>query len=189
MTTVYCMISATTQALAEFLSRELSTIDTEQISFNHPMLSHLDYPGLNVYCYHVQARRGKPSMPVPDNSSTQTWEANDPLAAAPSPDVGAVQGVSQWFDLSFLISVNDYTALGEQYLLSEIISVLSNRNSLPEEILAPELQGRGALPLRVSDHEWSDTVKLWDVLCAPLRPALQVRITVPSLSHRHQVYA
>jgi hypothetical protein len=153
------------------------------------MLSHPDYPGLNVYCYHVQARRVSPSMPAPDNSSTQAWEANDPLAVAPSSDVGAVQGVSQWFDLSFLISVNDHTALGEQYLLSEIISVLSNYDFLPEEVLAPELQGQGALPLQVSDHEWSETVKLWNVLCAPLRPALQVRITVPSLCHRHKVYA
>lgn len=183
------MISATTQALAEFLSRELSTIDTEQISFNHPMLSHPDHPGLNVYCYHVQARQTQSSAPAGDHSCDDSWEAPPLLAVAPSHEATTSQGAAQWFDLSFLISVSDYTALGEQYLLSELFKILSRYDVLPEEVLAPELKGQGSLQIRVSNQEWSETVRLWNVLCAPLRPALQVRVTVPSLSQGHNVCA
>ncbi|MEB3210442.1 MAG: Pvc16 family protein [Leptolyngbyaceae bacterium] len=174
------MISAITQTLAEFLSRELSTIDTEQISFNHPMLTRSDNPGLNVYCYHVQIRKTNPPVQTNDPPPSQAWEMDHPLAVTLSPDFATPPNHAQWFDVSFLISVSDYTTLGEQYLLSEVLNILSSYDALPEEVLAPELKGQGSLPIQVSNNEWTETVRLWNVLCAPLRPALQVRITVPS---------
>jgi hypothetical protein len=179
------MISATTQTLAELLSRELSTIGTEQISFNHPILSHFGYPGLNVYCYHVQTRYTEGSIPAINDVCNESTDESTSSLLDSSPD----SGVSQWFDLSFLISVSDYTALGEQYLLSEVFAIVSNYKFLPEEVLAPELQGRGLLPMRVFSNEWSDIVMLWNVLCAPLRPALQVKITVPCIRHPSKICA
>ncbi|MEB3292718.1 MAG: Pvc16 family protein [Synechococcales bacterium] len=85
----------------------------------------------------------------------------------------------QWLDLIFLVSAIDHTVLAEQHLLSEMVTVLSGYQSLPEQVLMPELRGLGALPIQVSNQTVPETLLLWQVLQTPLRLSLQVTLTVP----------
>ncbi|HEY9838034.1 MAG TPA: Pvc16 family protein, partial [Vampirovibrionales bacterium] len=116
------MIPAVAQTLAEILAGGTSAISMEQIDFNSPN-SELNHqaPRLNLYCYDV---RENPQMQI---SPKQT----DPSTI--------------WVDVSFLITAWDKTALGEQYLLSEALTVLLPYHSLPSERLAPALQGKGTV--------------------------------------------
>lgn len=184
---VYLMISATTQTLAELLVRDLPIIGKGQISFHHPQNHLVGCPGLNLYCYHIQANgkdsRSSSSLLSPSASATSMvnspscsihTQSNTQLTSAQSQ-----ARESEWFDLSFLISATDYTTLGEQHLLSEVVMILSNYDYVPDEVVAPELRGLGLIPIRMFHPKWPDTLQLWNVLCAPLRPALQVNLTVP----------
>lgn len=187
------MISATTQTLAELLARDLSVIGKEQISFHHPQTNLIGHPGLNLYCYHIQASPRKPlfsSSVLPPLLSTSAAVSPANYLAHTQANISASPNQTHplpRFDLSFLISATDYTTLGEQHLLSEVLGIISNYECLPDEVIVPELKGLGILPIRVFNTGWADAIQLWNVLCAPLRPALQVNITVPFLTSHHRV--
>ncbi|KAI9130409.1 DUF4255 domain-containing protein [Acaryochloris sp. CCMEE 5410] len=163
------MIPAVTQTLAEILSDGTSSITKDQIFFNHPKVEQEMAVGVNLYCYDV--RESYPCLPTGlpgEEKSVQDVEAKQtkPL---------------KWFDISFLVSAWDFTALGEQHLLSEVLMLLSRYSFLPLEYLSPVLQGYGRLPMRVSTGRLGDPIELWHALGAPLRPALHVIVTIPFL--------
>jgi hypothetical protein len=149
------MILAATQSLAEFLSDALPLIEKGHISFEHPQVPQSDRPCLNLYCYHIQ----KSCNYHPDaNGDTLRY---------------------QWFDLTFLVSITDHTALGEQHLLSNVVSLFSSYQFLPEQVIAPGLQGLGSLPISIAHPSIGDTMTLWQVLRSPLRLSLHITLTIP----------
>lgn len=143
------MIAAASQTLARLLAQGLAQISQEQISFVHPRAWQRETPGLNLYCYHVQ-------------------EAN--LATGSG---------YRWFDLTFLVSVNDYTSLGEQTLLSNALVILSQYQRLPDAVLDHTLRGYGAVQMRVFAQAPAESILFWTVLHAPFQLALHVTLTVP----------
>jgi hypothetical protein len=149
MSNPWPMIAATSRTLAELVSRELAQISQEDISFEHPRIQQNRKPGLNLYCYHVQ-------------------EVESERAAS-----------CRWFALTFLISVTDYTRLGEQNLLSNVFVILSQYEQLPDTLLDQALQGYGAVQMRVCTQALTENILLWTVLRAPLQSALHVTLTVP----------
>jgi len=155
------MITAVSWTLAEILAGGSSLIGTEQIDFNHPSVEQYGEPRLNLYCYDLRENQQT------QYSSQQTGGTNN--------DNGSLM----WFDVSFLVSAWDCTALGEQQLLSEALTLLLRHRFLPEELLAPALRGYGMLPIRVSASGLIDTIAFWSALGVPLRPALYVTVTVP----------
>jgi hypothetical protein len=148
------MIPAVAQTLAEILAGGNFLSSTEQIDFNPPLQKPNRGSGLNLYCYDL--RENKEIQGASDN-----------------------RGSPIWFDISFLVSAWDSTALGEQHLLSEALALLLCHPTLPEEMLVPVLRGCGALPMRVSADGAMDVVALWRALGVPLRPALYVTVTIP----------
>jgi hypothetical protein len=153
------MIPAVAQTLAEILVGGTSAIKMEQIDFNSPNPGlNNRAPRLNLYCYDV---RETPQM---QTSHRQT----DPSTL--------------WFDVSFLITAWDSTALGEQHLLSEALTVLLPYHCLPSKPLAPALQGKGTLAMRISADGLSEIAALWIALGIPLRPGLYLTVTVPFTS-------
>lgn len=153
------MIPAVAQTLAEILVGGTSAIKMEQIDFNSPNPGpNNQAPRLNLYCYDV---RETPQM---QTSHTQT----DPSTL--------------WVDVSFLITAWDSTALGEQHLLSEALTVLLPYHCLPSKRLAPALQGKGTLAMRISADGLSEIAALWIALGIPLRPGLYLTVTVPFTS-------
>jgi len=163
------MIPAVAQTLAEILAGGTALISTEQIDFNHPGVRQDIRPSLNLFCYNIQQNervqmgRGQ----IEDRDS----QCNSHLATAHRPTV--------WFDVSFLVSAWDRTALGEQRLLSEALTLLLSYQILPEELLAPALRGYGNLSITVSAFGTIDAAILWNALGVPLRPALYVTVTIP----------
>jgi hypothetical protein len=152
------MILAATQSLAEFLSDALPLIEKGHISFEHPQVLQSDRPCLNLYCYHIQ-------------KSCKSYQS--PL------DAGGQSPRYQWFDLTFLVSIADHTALGEQHLLSNVVSLFSSYQFLPEQVIAPGLQGLGSLPVKIANQSIGDTMTLWQVLRSPLRLSLHITLTIP----------
>ncbi|MCT7973049.1 DUF4255 domain-containing protein [Laspinema olomoucense] len=153
------MIPAVAQTLAEILAGGTSAISMEQIDFNspNPELNN-QAPRLNLYCYDV---RENPQM---QTSHRQT----DPSTL--------------WFDVSFLLTAWDVTALGEQHILSEALTVLIQHPCLPSERLAPALRGKGTLPMRISADGLSEIAAIWTALGVPLRPGLYLTVTIPFTS-------
>lgn len=154
------MITAVSQTLAEILAGGSSLINTEQIDFNHPGIEQYKEPRLNLYCYDLRENK---QIPYSEPTDCPTNENGSPI----------------WFDISFLVSAWDCTALGEQQLLSEALTLLLRHRFLPEELLAPALQGHGTLPIIVSASGLTETISFWRALGVPLRPALYVTVTVP----------
>ena len=85
----------------------------------------------------------------------------------------------RWFDLTFLVSVADYTNLGEQKLLSEVLGTLSQYPFLPNSVLDRTLQGYGTVNMKVFTQATAESILFWAVLCAPFQLALHVTLTVP----------
>ncbi len=152
------MILAATQSLAEFLSDALPLIEKGHISFEHPQVLQSDRPCLNLYCYHIQ-------------KSCKSYQS--PL------DAGGQNLRYQWFDLTFLVSIADHTALGEQHLLSNVVSLFSSYQFLPEQVIAPGLQGLGSLPIGIANQSIGEMMALWQVLRSPLRLSLHITLTIP----------
>lgn len=163
------MIPAVAQTLAEILAGGTALISTEQIDFNHPGVRQDIRPSLNLFCYNIQQneRVQMGQGQIEDRNS----QCNSHLATAHRPTV--------WFDVSFLVSAWDRTALGEQRLLSEALTLLLSYQILPEELLAPALRGYGNLSITVSAFGTIDAAILWNALAVPLRPALYVTVTIP----------
>ena len=163
------MIPAVAQTLAKILAGGTSLISTEQIDFNHPGWRKNTGPGLNLYCYDLRKNSQV-------QQSKQQVESSDRQS---QPQATTVNCSTTWFDVSFLVSAWDYTALGEQRLLSEALMLLLHHHYLKEEFLALELRGYGNLPLTVSTVHPIETAALWSALGVPLRPALYVTMTIP----------
>lgn len=161
------MIPAVAQTLAEILAGGTSLINTEQIDFSHPSVRQDVKPSLNLYCYSIQTHYEQQGQ---SGAFEVCPDATDAIAPSDHRPL--------WFDVSFLVSAWDYTALGEQRLLSEVLSLLSSHRFLPKKSLVPSLQGR-LLPIRVSAEGLADTVALWIALGVPLRPAIHITVTVP----------
>ncbi|MCT7948245.1 DUF4255 domain-containing protein [Ancylothrix sp. C2] len=156
------MLTAVSQTLAEILAGGASDLSTEQIDFNHPQHSSFG-TRVNIYCYEFR-------------QSEQEYQA-----------IAEVGGSTQkqkspfWFDISFLVTAWDFTALGEMRLLSEALILLLPHHWLPEDSLAVALRGYGKLPMKVSAVGYGETAVLWTALGVPMRPALRVIVTVPFL--------
>jgi hypothetical protein len=159
------MIPAVAQTLAEILAGGTSLISTEQIDFKHPGMQQDIKPALNLYCYDIREHNQVLHL------GSQYTQDNPPLTAVHCPTL--------WFDVSFLISAWDCTALGEYRLLSEALTLLLHHRSLPETLLAPTLRGYGSLSLTVSSVGLIDAAILWKALGVPLRPALYVTVKTP----------
>lgn len=171
------MISVATQTLADFITSGIPLINKEQVIFDHPRVAQDHKPALNLYCYRVQVSDWNQTVSSPGvrgYSPSPTLNSRKPVSAA---------SVSQWFDLTFLVSVSDHTTLSEQHLLSELLAMLSSYQFLPDEFLSPLLRGQGVLPMTVSTEGVIDTALLWQVLRMPLRLALHVTLTVPFYHH------
>jgi len=151
------MIAAASQTLAGLLAQRLAQISPEQISFEHPSAWQKKKPGLNLYCYHVQ--------------ETDRMESS----------------ACQWFDLTFLVSVTDYTSLGEQSLLSDTLVMLSQYQRLPDAVLDRTLRGYGSVGIRVFTQAPAEDIQFWTVLRAPFQLALHVTLTVPNPISNHVV--
>lgn len=173
------MIPAATQTLAEFLASGLARIGRGHISFDHPQVLQKQKPCLNLYCYHIQASH----RPNPELARSPRGSLHNGFEAQPASSLAC-----QWFDLTFLVSVSDYTPLGEQHLLSDILTMMASYEFLPDQVIAPGLRGQGVLPIRVSTQGSVEDFMLWRVLQAPLRLALHITITVPCFV-RHPVLA
>lgn len=159
------MIPAVAQTLAQILVAGTSIGSTEQIDFGYPGLKQDSIPCLNLFFYGVQESQ---DLAFPGTVRSQLSTTTD----------SAMPSVS-WYDVLFLLVAWDQTSLGEQRLLSEALMLLRCYPALPEAILAPVLQGYGALPLEVSTIHLSKIFKLWHALQLPLRPSLHVSVTVP----------
>ncbi|MCW6038101.1 DUF4255 domain-containing protein [Spirulina subsalsa FACHB-351] len=164
------MIPVVAQALAHLLVSGTSLDSVEQISFHRPENPQTMTRGVNLYFYDLRATRN-----AGDNA-----ENPNSLTEKDSPH-GTTQTVAQeralWFDVSFLVSTYDYTALGAQQLFSESLTLFLRYAQIPHPFLDASIPGFRALPLRVNlEMDW---VELWKALDLPLRPALCVTVTVP----------
>jgi Pvc16 N-terminal domain len=165
------MIPSVTQTLAKILVHGTSLLSTEQIDFTHPRVPQKTRPRLNLYCYNIQENRTKArlkgAMYSQDESLTPNLASNLEMSSL------------RWFDVSFLVSIWDWTSLGEQHLLSEALLLLLHHRRLKEDLLAPALRGYGELQMTVSALSCADAAVLWSALDVPLRPALYVTVTIP----------
>lgn len=157
-------------------------------------------PTLNLYCYRIQMSTWTrfSSMPpmlqsnalsnAPTSAPTQTNASQTNASQIKTSQSDTCKGQyeqlcnqpeTQWFDLTFLVSVSGYAALTEQHLISNILSTFSGYHWLPEEFLAPLLRGKGQLPMTISTEAVPDDWLFWQVLRSPLRLALHITITAP----------
>lgn len=157
------MIPAVAQTLAEILAGGTSLIDIESIDLNHPSIDRPGGPRVNLYCYNLWQSQYEPSGEFSRSDSSD------------------VRDSTIWFDVSFLVTAWDHTALGEQRLLSEALTRLLSYRFVPEDLLEPSLRGHGHLQMRVCVGGAIDTASLWRALGVPLRPALYVTIAVPAI--------
>lgn len=164
------MIPAVAQTLACLLAKGTSLGSTEQISFSHPGNQSSVRPLLSLYLYSIQENHRMQQRSLPSSSS--------PLSAA-SPTPVASSDTTRWYDMAFLVTAWDHTALGEQRLLSEALHLLLQYSCLPEEALVTQLRGQVMLPLQVSTRCVSEEAVLWHALRVPLRPAFSITVTVP----------
>lgn len=163
------MIPAVAQTLAEILADGTSLISTEQIDFNHPGLRQDVKPALNLYCYDIQEN---------NHAHQLDWHV-ELKTNCNKPPTATLDCSLRWFDVSFVLSAWEHTALGEQRLLSEVLMQLLRHQSLKEDLLSPALRGHGNLAMTVSAVGSADRVALWRALKVPLRPALYVTVTAP----------
>lgn len=181
------MIPAAAQTLAGILTQDSALIRAEIIDFNHPQVQQPDRPVLNLYCYHLEMRSLAGEAGSRANEGMVRAIAAPPTAAAAIPDQVPISSQSPWFDLFFLISALDNTALGEQQLLSEALIQLLPYSCLPESQLVGGLRGHKSLPMKIAAEGIWDPVKLWTALGVPLRPAIHVMVTVPFFRHPWQL--
>lgn len=165
----FSMLPAVSQMLANILAGGNSLISTEQIDFNHPGLQQGVEPLLNLYCYDIRKH---------DEGQHSVWELES-RNSYDTPDTTSEKYSTVWIDVSFLVSVWGFTALGEQRLLSEALKLLLRHRLLPEDLLDPTLRGHGNLQLLVCAMKPLDAIALWSALGVRLRPALYVTVTVP----------
>jgi hypothetical protein len=155
------MIPAIAQAVANLLISGTSLTGTEQIDFGCPGFESGCRPYLNLYLYEIQeTQRPYPQIfPNPNNAH--------PLQPL------------HWFNAIFVLMARDHTALGEQHLLSQSLTLLLQHSSIPTDFLSPPLQRYGALPLSVSPMNLTTQPAFWRAIGIPLQPALQIIVATP----------
>lgn len=158
------MISAIAQAVANILASGTCLTGTEQIDFGYPGRLGCDHkPCLNLYHYEIQATQG-PYPKASREADADNWsQPRSPL----------------WFDLFFALMVQDHTALGEQHMLSESLTLLLQYPYIPTRFLSPPLRAYEALPLSVAPMTLMAQPTFWSAIGIPLRPALQIMVTTP----------
>ncbi len=166
------MISAVAQTLGRILADETSVGNSEAISFNFPQTGKGDWFQFVLYFYKIQ----------PISSAIEKSGLFKPRKSFDS-----YSSEILWFDIFFLISAEDPTALGKQRLLSEALGVLLRHQWLEEQLLAPTLRGCGSLPLII--HQPQNPTALWQVLEVPYRPALYLSVTAPLRLNYSQIDA
>jgi hypothetical protein len=158
------MISAIAQAVANILASGTSLTGTEQIDFGYPGGLHNDTkPCLNLYHYEIQAAQS----PYPQAASALALGQNQELQPL------------RWFDVTFALMARDYTALGEQHMLSESLTLLLQYPHIPVQFLSPSLRAYADLPLTVTPMTLRTQPTFWNAMGIPLRPALQITVTTP----------
>lgn len=155
------MITAVAQTLTELLSRGSPLLSTVQIDLSHPSKRVDVRPALSLYLYDLRQSMDE------NNVNGQQREAKN-----------RIKREVFWFDLSFLIIPWDWTSMGQQHLLSEILQLLLSYPMLPEENLDPQLQGYGDLAMSVATVI-PDVTALWNALRVPLQPAIYITIKTP----------
>lgn len=162
------MIPAVSQTLARILANQTSLETVQQVSFDRPQ-SHPAQPiGVNLYAYDVR------------HAGTGAELAVDAMLPQVIHDDPLLHGSGQ-VEISFLVVARDWTRLGEQQLLAEAIAYFAQQSEIPEELLAPALQGCGGMAIAIAPP--LDVVALWRALDVPLQPALYLKVTVPTLDH------
>jgi hypothetical protein len=157
------MIPAVARALADILAGNASSIGTDQIDFDHPRVDRGRGSRLNLYCYELRPTEKRLSL-TPDRENPKTREEAKKIV---------------WFDICFLITAWDCTAIGEQHLLSEALTQLLSHHGLPDQLLPATVRGHGTVAIEISAIGSSHAIALWNALGIPLRPALYVTVTIP----------
>jgi Pvc16 N-terminal domain len=168
------MLPAVAQTLAGFLAGGMSLISTEDIGFEHPSRRNSQSPSLNLYLYDIQqnSRKIHPARLFQRHSGKNGY-----LNVAVPANIDKVR--TFWFDASFLLTAQDYTAMGRQRLFSEALSLLIQHSYLPKHFLVPALQGHGDLPLQLKEPSQRDSLSFWQSLGIPRQPALCITVTAP----------
>ena len=158
------------QTLAEILAGGTSLTNTEQVDFSHPANRREEATGpmLNLYVYDIRE-----SKQVQHSGRQVTRKKTGILQP------GSVNWSPNWFDISMLLTAWDRTALGEQHLLTEVLTLLLRHRALREEFLPPELRDYGNLSMTVGLDPAIEIGSLWSALSVPLRPAIYLSVTVP----------
>ena len=165
------MISAIAQAVASLLASGPTLTGTEQIDFGYPgQITDAIKPCLHLYHYEIQSAQSPYSQPNPQPYSGADLD-HDPALGVGSQPI--------WFNIVFALMACDHTALGEQTLLSESLSLLLQSPHIPHRFLSPSLRRYPALPLRVTPITLVTQPAFWITLGIPLRPALQISVTAP----------
>ena len=128
------------QTLAGILAGGTSLTSTEQVDFSHPANRREEATGpmLNLYVYDI--RESKQAQ----HSGRQVTRKKTGILQP-----GSVNWSPNWFDISMLLTAWDRTALGEQHLLTEVLTLLLRHRALREEFLLPELRDYGNLSMTV----------------------------------------
>lgn len=158
------------QTLAGILAGGTSLTSTEQVDFSHPANRREEATGpmLNLYVYDI--RESKQAQ----HSGRQVTRKKTGILQP-----GSVNWSPNWFDISMLLTAWDRTALGEQHLLTEVLTLLLRHRALREEFLLPELRDYGNLSMTVGLDPAIEIGSLWSALSVPLRPAVYLSVTVP----------
>lgn len=160
------MIPVVAQSLAKVLADGTSLSSLEQIDFNPPNSSLIGQSALTVYCYDVRECF----------AATENTKSSAVLCS------GSTFKALRWFKLTFLISAWDYTALGEQQLLSEALASLVDRHLLRLNCVSSDFQESEEFPIEILSTPTPDSAMLWSSLGLPIRPALYVTVTIPIFS-------
>jgi len=155
------MIPAIAQAVANLLVSGTSLTGTEQIDFGCPGLESGCKPYLNLYLYEIQETQRPYPQSLPNHEDACN---SQPL---------------HWFNAIFVLMARDHTALGEQHLLAQSLSLLLQHAYIPPAFLSPPLQRYGALPLSVSPMSLMTQSAFWSAMGIPLQPALQIIVATP----------
>lgn len=158
------------QTLAEILAGGTSLTSTEQVDFSHPANRREEATGpmLNLYVYDIRE-----SKQIQHSGRQVTRKKTGILQP------GSVNWSPNWFDISMLLTAWDRTALGEQHLLTEVLTLLLRHRALREEFLLPELRDYGNLSMTVGLDPAIEIGSLWSALSVPLRPAVYLSVAVP----------
>ncbi len=84
-----------------------------------------------------------------------------------------------WFDVMFALMARDTTALGEQRMISESLTLLMQYPYIPARLITLPLSVGQGLPLQVLPMTLLSQPTFWSAIGIPLRPTLQVTVTTP----------